>query len=221
MFYGEIEIKIKKAIEENKIEEASKIISQELSMPYIPLEFEEKLKEYQLSLRSMIDNSKNLSRDQVLDFFESNDPYLNLKAISIMASYNLRNYCKEIQDYLLHDHIFNSKCLLADILIEQEIDYDFKVKIDDLIRTYNFKYMQRITEQELYFKVKNKLSEIFENDNPSLFNFSLDLLNKKLFLNYFNQLDISSTNNITEDILSQLIKLFDLDVNEYSKYFTN
>ena len=95
-YYQECLEKIECLIKEGNNKEALRIIDEELSMIYIPKDFEEKLIEFKTDLIETKSN-KHLS-DEEIEAYLLKDEYFQLLALKELEKRNVRQYMDLVQD---------------------------------------------------------------------------------------------------------------------------
>ncbi|ATZ16412.1 uncharacterized protein DUF3196 [Entomoplasma freundtii] len=128
MFYKDLEKKILALIANNEIEEASKLIEEELKMPYIPQEFETFLLKMQKDIffKTRGENTSleetSLTIEALLNKLESAKLTDQTWAVINLENYNLRPHLKELETFLLRKNIPDDlKTMLLMTLHQQQI----------------------------------------------------------------------------------------------------
>lgn len=174
-----------------EFEEAINIVVQELSMPYIPYEYERLFNEAydQLLLEKQ---EANIYKNQFVQIFSEDElEQVLLKnsgedalfmAIDQLAKMNIRYLLPSVRIFLQKNEASNlAKSLLIGILIEQEVDEELVVVKNGIEIDFNPVYLQSIENSELAIEVTQLLSSHVEDDNPSLFQLCLDFLAMYLY----------------------------------------
>lgn len=160
---------------------AMRIIEDELSMPYIPEDFEKEL----LSLKKAIDRSLKKDRldlsDEMLKEYLFNDPVKELIAVNALSKKNLRDYLKLVQEYLLSKGDDKAKTLLIAALVDQEIKEELKVLKNGMEISFIPKYVESIEYSDGYIRGREYLRKELENDDPIMYKMALELLGNKVF----------------------------------------
>ncbi len=128
-YYDEILNEIRCAVADENYEEAAYLLKRELSMPYIPAEFETELKSLQKDVRfRQAEKEKHgeLPTDALLRKLKGK-PESQLNAVSILCDRNLRAITSELRDWLSKDPQPEAASLLIDALAEQEIPEEFTI----------------------------------------------------------------------------------------------
>ena len=182
-----IYLSILKDLEE--FEEAIDIVIEELSMPYIPYQYEslfntaydELLLAKQeanvlKAIKSEVFNEEEIER--VLTDFRNED--LLYMAIDQMQSMNIRALLHVVRMFLRNDTAPSlAKSLLVDILIDQQVDEEIEIIKDGQFYEVNPYYLSKIDDSEAYVEIGDALVDHLESENPSLLLVCLE------FLNYF------------------------------------
>ena len=174
-YYQETSEKIALLLAEGKKEEAVSLIREELSMPYIPREFEEKLKEM---LSTIVPDEKEkpaLSEEKILNYLHR-DAEKQLIACEALPQLNLRRVLPLLRDYLLmEDRDPLAKALLLRELIAQEISEEVETEVNGIRYTFVPKYCLLPEESDGFQKAAEILKERYLQD-PAMLQLSLQLL---------------------------------------------
>lgn len=213
-YYEEIYFNIKELINGKQYLKAKLMIEDELSMPYIPNDFEIKLQEL-LDIINQNEKSSELklNDDEILEYLHS-DEYKQIVAVNYLDSLNLRDYLDVVQDFLMSNGSKEAKSLLISSLINQDINQEITMLKDNLEISFIPRYVESIEISDGYVKGLEFISDIFENDNPSLYNLAKDLLIKECFLELPFSFDENEGLIIAKRII---IYLYDCLMDEESK----
>jgi len=174
MFYEQQLQKIKDLIAQEKFEEAYDLIAEELSMPYIPADFEKELLELMDQLPQAVVNGKEIS-DQEIEEYLKGDVEHQVIAITNLFKKNIRNYLPLCQEYLLGEGDSSCKCLLIYVLMAQEVSSEISCLKDGV--QYDFIPNQILAPEvsDGYIKGLEIIEQHFAK-NPSLINLAEQLL---------------------------------------------
>lgn len=179
-FYEEIIEKINNLIKNNQIEEALRIIQDELSMPYVPKQYEQVFKKLLIELESKrtTKTRKYYSRDEIIDIFANYEQYKEdflLEISTYFEEQNWKGYEKIINKiFQLPNLNKNIKIIIYNALTIQEINYDF------IINGVKVNPSKNKTIFETNFAIKNMVDlEEYNFKNPSLYD-----LCKEIFFIY-------------------------------------
>ena len=128
-YYDEILNEIRCAVSDGNLDEAAYLLKRELSMPYIPAEFEAELKSLQKDVRYRQGEKEKrgeLPTDALLRKLKGK-PESQLNAVSALCDRNLRTITAELRDWLSKDPQPEAASLLIDALAEQEVPEEFTV----------------------------------------------------------------------------------------------
>ena len=182
-YYEECLTKIRHLIETNELKEAEMLLHEELSMPYIPLDFEKELNNIAKDIKASVKSKDIILDDEMLEEYLGGDDYRQILAVNYLDSMNLRNYLPLINKYLIGNGNRECKCLLISSLIDQEINEEITVNKDGLEISFIPKYAEPIEMTDGYNSALNFIKEVFENENPAFFNMCKELLIKECFYN--------------------------------------
>jgi hypothetical protein len=173
-YYSQFWLKIDELMSENRTEEVLKLVNEELSMPYIPMADEDRLRELAKSLRK--DQVKRqLSLDEMVANIKKGD-LGSLAALDQLRKSNLRLLGAEIQgifDASLHPLISS---LLIQICIEQQLTETFVLDKGGQRMEFIPMYLPLPWESDGYVAAHHLLRDWLENDNPSLLKMCVDVL---------------------------------------------
>ena len=207
-YYDEILDKINSLIENKEFDEAKRIILNELDMPYIPLEIDNKLKLAldEVKFNSMIINN-SLSDEDIVSYLNQDENH-QLLAVNELNKRNLREYKNIVNDYLLSNGFKNGKVLLIDSMINQEINDEFKYKDNDIEYIFNPSKIKPITKNESYLLCLNKLNDIYMKE-PSLLIMANQLLYKEAILMLPKELNDNDIESLIDKITVFITKAFE------------
>lgn len=173
-----MQLSILKELEE--FEDAINIVVEELSMPYIPYQYETTYNAAydDLLLAKQEMNQDNVSSniifseediESILQKEQSNEDLLYL-AIEQMQKLNIRRLVPSIRMFLQNPNTPPfAKSLLIELMVEQDIDEDFVMIKEGVEYDVNPSYAPMVLQQEHVYTVLELLSSHVEDENPSLF----------------------------------------------------
>ena len=199
-YYDVVSIYVATLKELEEYEDAINIMIEELSMPYIPFEYEtvfnaaydelllakheanEGIERYNRAF-SIEDMENILSRDQI------NEDLLYM-AIEQMEGMNIRRLMPVIRNFLKNEQkpAF-AKSLLIELMIDQEIDEDLELVKNGINYDINPSFAPLVLNQEVGEGILKLLSEAIEDENPSLFAICEQFLSYYLYLVYPKYID--------------------------------
>ena len=171
-----IYVSILKDLEE--FEEAINIIVEELSMPYIPYQYETVfnaaydellLAKQEASFDGVtqkVFNEEDI--ENILTKKDTNEDLLYM-AIEQMEGMNIRRMIVPIRQFIGdNDQPDFAKSLLIELMIDQEIDEDLEVVKKGVHYDINPSYAPMVLNQESSVEIYKLLMDALEDDNPSL-----------------------------------------------------
>lgn len=199
-YYDVVSIYIASLKELEEFEEAIDIVVEELSMPYIPYEYEtvfnaaydelllakreanEGMERYNNAFS--LEDMENILRKDIL-----NEDLLYM-AIEQMEGINIRRLLPAIRIFLKDSSKPSfAKSLLIELMIDQEIDEDMILIKNGIEYDINPSYAPLVLNQEVGGTILALLSEGIEDENPSLFCLCEQFLNYYLYLIYPKYID--------------------------------
>lgn len=194
-YYDVVSMYVTALKELGDFEEAIRILIEELSMPYIPYEYEmmfntaydEVLLEKQeaqfvLESKNQIFSIEEIS--QILKNKECNEDLMYM-ALDQLQQLNVRMIMNVVRDYLIDPtkHFF-AKTLLIEILIDQQVDEELEVEKLGQYYQINPIYMPLVLQQDAYQGVIRYLQNYLEDENPVLFEQCVEFLEFMLYATY-------------------------------------
>jgi hypothetical protein len=194
-YYDVVSMYVTSLKELGEFEEAINILIEELSMPYIPYEYEmlfntaydqillEKQEaNYVVESKNQIFSIEEI--EQILKNKECNEDLLYM-AIDQLQQLNIRLIIPTIREYLRNpDRHFFAKSLIIEIMIEQQVDDEFEVEKFGCIYDINPSYMSLVLQQLHYEGILRYLQRHIEYENPSLFQQCVEFLEYILYAIY-------------------------------------
>lgn len=194
-YYDVVSMYVTTLKELGEYEEAIQILIEELSMPYIPYEYEmmfntaydevllEKQEaQYVVESKNQIFSIEEI--DQILRKKQCNEDLLYM-ALDQLQQMNIRLIIPTIKEYLLspNNHFF-AKTLLIEIMIDQQVDEEFELEKFHEYYHVNPSYMTLVLQQESYEGIATYLQKGLEDENPALFEQCIDYLEYLLYSIY-------------------------------------
>jgi hypothetical protein len=134
-YYTEVLNKIQDLVNNNKQNKAYDLINHELSMPYVPRDYEVKFNQLkkeveQMILNSDVDKIKKTHFDKLTIFtiLKSEDNPLAPIALNQLRELNLNNSIEDINEIFKNSEIKNSiKVVILEYLVEQNININIEI----------------------------------------------------------------------------------------------
>lgn len=172
-------------------EEAVNTLVEELSMPYIPYEYESRLNDLYdeiLLLKQeanvVYEHKQRIISDQELELYleKGLSEEVAMLALEQLSSSNIRRFLPMVKTFLKNPNRPSlEKSLLLEILKEQEVDEYLEIhKRGHLIET-NPLYLESVVESLVYESVGGLLEKVIEPENPSLFAMCIEFLEFYLY----------------------------------------
>lgn len=214
-----IYVSILKELEE--FEEAINIVVEELSMPYIPYQYEVTFNnaydELLLAKQEMsYDSTQKVFNEEEIENLlvkdHCNEDLLYM-AIEQMESMNIRRLLPAIRQFIkTNDKPDFAKSLLIELMIDQEIDEDMEVVKKNITYPINPSYETMVLNQESAQVILQLLSDVIEDDNPSLFMLCEQFLDFYLYTIYPRYIDEGDYRAIAGAIHYYLASLQYIDI---------
>lgn len=186
-YYDELLENINKLIKDGSIDEAKSLIINELNMPYIPSDIEDRLKEYLIQIKASTNALKSLTEEDIIPYL-TDKPEKQLIGVDALGKKNLRDYIDICDSYLKENGYVNAKALLIDSLIRQEINYEFTYVNNGSFIRFNPKDLIVIEETHGFKHALEQLQRNYYKD-PSKNHMAMQLLYKEALLSLPNQID--------------------------------
>ena len=204
-YYEELIEKIEELISKKENQEALKLIKDELSLPYIPKIYEDKIYHYYnlLNNEDEQETKKNnyFSRDEILSMlnnFKNYDLDFLISITSLFDQYNWKGFEDQIETILNFNDLDNKiKSLIYNCLVTHEINYDFQ------INSFKINPFKNKTIFETEYSLKN----IYKIKKTKVDNPSITEISQKIFFLYLMNLFPKSLFFVYEDVSSIFIKI--------------
>lgn len=216
--YIELLKTIEKQISEKEFQKAYELISEELSMPYIPSDIEQKLKELLIDINKNLNinaSTKLLPIDKIVDFILDDSTKLEAKdgLVKLLGNFNIKNNLDEIEVILLSPKVeLFIKNQIIEILannnIENTIKLSYGIKIIEfvpkLIISKSLKFKKEIQNDLTNLLIGHDLEMTVAIEMLKIISISIVLLDKTLedYSLALTLLAAKATNNI--DLINKL-----------------
>lgn len=216
-YYIDIQAKIEEMISSEKFEDALKVINEELSMPYIPMDFESFLLE-SLDKIPMGDTSDSfsLSLEKIVDLLIKLDKSQSdlSELVSQLKKFNLKEETDELEYYFHKSENKRNRAMIFELLIEEKADIECSLG--------NPSKSTSIKEKENY-KVDLQVLEDKLDKYPVLVDPAVKLLNEIYLTAHYGQ---TIENNYSDMVIFTLARLFEQEelldlVDNYEKMKEN
>lgn len=164
-------------------EKVDSIVSQELSLPYIPGQAEELLRHYQDECRPYLAKVPAANRAQLEDLVDGTTAQKEMAA-SMLQAMNLRQYHAEVQKLLnAEDLVQEFKGELIEALMEQRIDEHYVIIRNGKKISFVPASIKSKKEDDGYQKARAFLHDWLDTDNPVMADFCEQMLDQELLEN--------------------------------------
>lgn len=182
-YYEDILKKAEALIAEEQYEKAYAILDEELSMPYIPKEYEEPLIAYYNQCRSECKwKDAAGSRDENIEALLNGSLEEAFLAIEQLKKSNIRNHMNAVSLYLSDQPHFLVRSLLIEAMMEQNITDEVCVEIDGLEVSFSPCSIDAPMDSDGALMAVEQLRDWFENDNPTFTTMCVETLVKEAYL---------------------------------------
>lgn len=186
-YYDELLQSIDSILAEKDYEKAKVLILNELNLPYVPRDIEDKLNNYLYQIKDATYAPKSLTEEDIIGYLNA-DCEKQLIGVDELGKKNLRDYIDVVSDFLKGDKYVNAKALLIDSLIRQEINYDFEYVNNGSLIKFNPSKLKIVEETDEFKNASDILSDYYLK-NPSKLQIGLELIYKECLLALPNKID--------------------------------
>ncbi len=228
-FYFDLISNIEYKISEKKYSSALSLINEELNMPYIPMSVEKKLISFKKNIEREIIKSKNslISIDEIVNLLrnESIDILDRYEILNLLEKFNLKN--EEIFKLLKDKNVdFLIKLKILSFFKKQTNFKNIEVNFDNKICLVNSDDLFDVDNNKNFAKDSKKIED-FIFKFPNLLEFSLNVLEKYYFVEFFKNKDIG---NVWKEVIfitaklyenknlqNKIISILDFNINDFEK----
>ena len=211
-YYEKQILLIEEKIMNESWDEAIQLIQEELSMPYIPKNFLDKIKRLETEVKAHFKFNEKINIIQDEDELRSliqQDEMAQIKALDQMSRLNLRQYDTLVQDTfnLLKDRLFQN--LFLRICIEQQLTNEYSFNTDGIDYTV-IPASLCLPEDSEGVEIAEELLSDWLDKNPSLLNLCLEKLQYEALM----ALPISYTEDEAYDLAYQILEEMFLQITD-------
>lgn len=211
-YYEKQILLIEEKIMNESWDEAIQLIQEELSMPYIPKNFLDKIKRLETEVKAHFKFNEKINIIQDEDELRSliqQDEMAQIKALDQMSRLNLRQYDTLVQDTfnLLKDRLFQN--LFLRICIEQQLTNEYSFNTDGIDYTV-IPASLCLPEDSEGVEIAEELLSDWLDKNPSLLNLCLEKLQYEALM----ALPISYTEDEAYDLAYQILEEMFLQISD-------
>lgn len=186
-YYTSLLQRIREAIDQEKLEEARRMLEEELSMPYVPSEILSRLQQLKETVDQLTAREKKLPllEDSELAEYLRGNPDERYRALDSLSRSNIRNHLEVIRDYMADreaDRLTVSQ-LLEQCMVQQ-VDADLPYWDEGEMHTCNPKDLWAPLDNDTVLQAWKKLTEMYENQDPSFLKMCTSVLIQYVYLHY-------------------------------------
>ena len=223
-YYEVIKLKIIFLLETDKLIDASVLIKEELSVPYIPKDFEsflhEKRKEVMYRLKDKERHQISIEDMENIDKLDG-DSLLNL--LPHFSDFNLGKLTNKIQNIFLNNEISNVvKTLLIATLSDYKLDHEFSIVKEGISLKFNPSEIQDIRESDNFIYIMDELKKFKDVEINAM-----ELI-KRLIVTYLIDIyPLKLTKESCDELIASVINMTNLMLNcninltKYNEILTN
>lgn len=180
-YYDECLEAIEGALKKEDYDEARRLITQELAMPYIPITIEERLHELKQMLPRSIQKAYYSDAQEIYEAFFINEDTIERAFLSLERS-NLRNFWDDVKLWFMDPHLDDiiKKYLLL-VAIEQDIRKKVQLRLEEKVIELDLSKLDNFMNHHAYLECFRAIHDKLESDNPSMMFLALELLNRRVF----------------------------------------
>ena len=183
-FYDVMILYLQSLIASNNKEKALKLVKEELAMPYIPGDYEEKFKQiyHELSYKERESRDFTLSIEKIKEILETYDDSVYedklsiIRAIIEMSKLNIREFIDSIAVFFKRNLRNIYKVMVIDALRSQGVNWEFDFVNGSESTSINPVTSENVLESSVYGKIKGLLEENIGKQDPNLLSLSCENL---------------------------------------------
>lgn len=183
-YYEEILKEIEKLYQKKDFQEIYTILKDELSMPYIPKEYEDKMVSLFNECRCELELNKvqRNYQEEDIDHLLSGSLDEQFMSIDLIKKSNIRNHLDVIEAYLKTECHSLVRAYLIEALMEQNVTSELALNYEGMDVTFTPCYVENPMDCDGVQIAVQYLREWFENDNPSYLMMCMETLVKEAYL---------------------------------------
>lgn len=158
-------------------------LEEELSLPYVPKEYEERL------VAMYTQCYHELNQDVMQKKYSEEDIASLLKgtleeafsAVTLLKESNIRRHLDEINEYLSKNPHYLIRSLLVEALYEQDIHEEINLDYEGMDVTFIPSYVEMPQQQESLIEAVKMVHEFYENENPTFLTQCVECMMKEAY----------------------------------------
>ena len=210
-FYDETLREIADLMNMHHYEQAEIIIERELSMPYVPADFEKKLHAFRKDLQFLTSENRERKERSFASLLEGlkGKPEDQLASASQLFDRNLRSASDELRKYLQGEPFPEAAALVIEAIAEQEVPEEFIFVRDGLEYTFWGDALTPAAESEGFIEAFRILKGILENDRPDYLEMCRKLLVHEVYMYLPLSYEKEEGEELADRILSDVSDMMD------------
>ena len=219
--YQDVIQTIRHLIDEGQLNEAQRLLDEELRMPYIPPEAEGILRQldaYVKAQQTPAPRASALTPSQIVAYLNGDEEH-QLAAVVALSALNLRAQLPLIREAFEGLSTRTLKSLLVNVCIEQALTEEFTLTDEGMTYTFIPAALTVPQDSEGYGAAKTILIDWLENDNPSLLMLAMQQLDHTVLLKLPETVDADEALDLALEVLKPIyIQL--ADSNQWQQFLT-
>ncbi|MCI9293396.1 MAG: hypothetical protein HFF02_08915 [Erysipelotrichaceae bacterium] len=183
-YYEDLIKNIRTLMTENQIQDAYRLMNEELALPYVPTYVEHTLKQLQEECRFRLQNTPVTRIYRVEEFKQLLDGNCEeqWKAVNCLKEANIRNFLELIETVLCGSYDRMIKSFLIEALIEQGVSDEMHMVDEGLEYSFIPCYIETPAKAQGTMVAHDILCEWFEHVDPSFLHLAQDALLEEAYL---------------------------------------
>ena len=209
-YYEDILKEVDAFVENKNYQKAYAILEEELSMPYIPKEYEQRLIDLYNLCRSEVKTSTTQAyTEEDIERLLKGSLDEQFLAIEQIRKSNIRNHLDVIREYLSDHPHYLIRSYLIEALMEQNVSDEFTIELDGCIVTFAPCFIEPPMDSDGALEAITYLKEWFENENPTFMMMCVETLVKEAYLRLPYNIEEEDTLGIALGVAHYVFKAHD------------
>ena len=184
------------------------IIDEELSMPYLPMDFEKELRELKLGLKKS-EESHLLSSENELRRLLNGSLEQQMAALNNLKALNCRNYIQLLSEFFIKAPDARVAGLLIDILIAQGITKEFAYLKADKLLTFQAAKLCHPYEVPAFHNCNKEIHKLLDDNYPQERQMAEDLLLYYSYVILPDNIKVQDSKPLAEAVVYQVFLALD------------
>ncbi|MCF0258726.1 MAG: hypothetical protein HUJ54_02590 [Erysipelotrichaceae bacterium] len=161
-------------------DQISRIIDNELSMPYVDAQAQEILEQYREDLKPHLAKSRQVSDEEIEQWVSGSERQQEMAA-GALQKMNMRQYTDLIQKLLDSEQLLDEfKGELIEAMMEQKLDEEFKIVKNGMEIEFVPSLITPVSQDPVLKEADSILERWLSCDNPSMLSFCRQLLEQEV-----------------------------------------